>query len=289
MSDGERWLEPDAPGGRQTVRLFRRSWAPAAPPRGTVLLVHGLGEHSGRYEHVARRLTERGFSVHAVDHEGHGRSDGRRGHIDRFARYLDGVEALLEAVRNEEGDCPRFLLGHSMGGLVSALFLLRHPSEFEGCVLSGPLVTSDAEPPALVMLLNRLLSVLAPRLGILKLDATAVSRDPDVVAAYIADPLVHDGKVTTRLVNELFVAAAALLDNANRIELPLLLLHGEADRLTSPEGSKRLHALAGSDDKTIRLYPGLYHEIFNEPEKDAVLDDVLDWLERHLPPARAID
>jgi len=289
LTDGEHWLQVDIAGGGTPVRLFRRSWAPAGPPRGTIILVHGLGEHSGRYEHVARRLTERGFSVHAIDHEGHGRSDGRRGHVDRFSHYLDGVEALLDAVREEEGDRPRFLLGHSMGGLVSALFLLRHAAEFEGCVLSGPLVTSDAEPPAPLMLLNRLLSVVAPRLGILKLDATAVSRDPDVVAAYIADPLVHSGKVTTRLVNELFVAAATLLDSANRIELPLLLLHGEADRLTSPEGSKRLHALLGSEDKTIRLYPGLYHEIFNEPEKDAVLDEALDWLERHLPRAQASD
>lgn len=289
MTDAERWLELDAPGSGEPVRLFRRSWVPSAPHRATIVLVHGLGEHSGRYEHVARRLNERGFSVHAIDHEGHGRSDGRRGHIDRFSRYLDGVEALLDAVSEEEGGRPRFLLGHSMGGLIAALFVLRHPSAFEGCVLSGPLVTSDAEPPAIVMLLNRLLAVIAPRLGILKLDASAVSRDPEVVAAYIADPLVHGGKVTTRLVNELFVAAAALLDNARGIELPLLLLHGEADRLTSPEGSKRLHALVGAEDKTIRLFPGLYHEIFNEPEKDAVLDEVLSWLDSHLPRARTID
>lgn len=282
MKHSEGWLELRHTKARGTSRLYRRSWLPETPPRAAILLVHGLGEHSGRYEYFAAHCTARGFSVHAVDHYGHGCSEGLRGHVQRFSVYLDGLRALRDAVRDDDADLPLFLVGHSMGGLIAAAFLGEDQASFRGCVLSGPLLRSDAEPPALVMTVVRLISWLAPTVPIIGLDPGGVSRDPAVVEAYVKDPLVHHGKSTARLIAELSSAMRGTLATAPGIELPLLIMHGDADQLTSPSGSQALYDMAGSTDKTLRRYPGLYHEIFNEPERDRVLGEMSAWLENHL-------
>lgn len=281
MKPAEGWLAqgPDP----AATRLHRRSWQPDGGVRAALLLVHGLGEHGGRYVHVAEFLTGSGFAVHALDLVGHGKSGGTPGHVERFAEYLDGVGELLAYVREQHPGVPVFLVGHSMGGLISALFLLRDQSSFAGCVLSGPLIRSDAEPPRPLLGINRLLSAIVPKLGMLSLDATAVSRDPAVVEKYLSDPLVHHGKISSRLVHEMFVAMYAITDRADAIRLPILIMHGEADRLTSPAGSELLYRKIGSTDKTLKIYPGLYHEIFNEPERDEVLAELRAWLEARLP------
>ena len=266
---------------RGTSHLFTQSWSPE-DLRARVLLVHGLGEHSGRYEHVARALVARGFAVHTLDHYGHGKSDGHRGHVERFSVFLDGVGALLERIRAADTESPLFLVGHSMGGLIAAHFLLGHQARFRAAVLSGPAFKSDAEPPAIVMALLRILSFIVPTVPVLGLDPAGVSRDPEVVAAYIRDPLVRHGKVTARLAAEMSAAMKAALAGANEVALPLLVMHGEDDVLTSPLGSRAFVDAAGSLDKTLKVYPGLYHEIFNEPEKDAVIGEMCDWLETHL-------
>ena len=255
---------------------------PDGPPRAALVLVHGLGEHSGRYEYLAAHCTARGYAVHAVDHYGHGRSEGLRGHVERFSVYLDGLRALRDDVRGQHADLPLFLLGHSMGGLIAAAFLGEDQASFRGCVLSGPALRSDAEPPKLAMALVRLISWLAPTAPLIGLDPSGVSRDPAVVKAYMNDPLVHHGKATARLIAELSSTMRATLAAAPAIGLPLLVLHGDADVLTSPAGSQALCDAAASADKTLKLYPGLYHEIFNEPERDQVLGDMSTWLEAHL-------
>jgi alpha-beta hydrolase superfamily lysophospholipase len=196
--------------------------------------------------------------------------------------YVDGLRALRDDVRGQDADLPLFLVGHSMGGLIAAAFLAEDQASFRGCVLSGPALQSDVEPPALVMAIVRLISWLAPTVPLIGLDPGGVSRDPDVVAAYVKDPLVHHGKATARLITELSSNMRAALATAPAIELPLLVMHGDADMLTSPAGSQALHDRAGSTDKTLKLYPGLYHEIFNEPERDEVLGDMSAWLEAHL-------
>lgn len=282
MKHSESWLELRHTKARGTSRLYRQAWLPEEPPRGNILLVHGLGEHSGRYEYVAAHCTSRGFAVHAVDHYGHGHSEGMPGHVERFSVYLDGLRALRDDVRGNGSELPLFLLGHSMGGLIAAAFLREDEDSFRACVLSGPALRSDAEPSALAMAVVRLISFLAPTAPLIGLDPGGVSRDPAVVAAYVKDPLVHHGKATARLVAELSSAMRATLAAAPDIKLPLLIMHGEADRLTSPAGSRAFFEAAGSADKTLRLYPGLYHEIFNEPERDQVLGDMSDWLETHL-------
>ncbi len=169
-----------------------------------------------------------------------------------------------------------------MGGLISARFLMSRQNEFRAAALSGPAFASDETPPAFVLWLNRLISALLPTVPMIALDATLVSRDPEVVKAYLADPLVHHGKLTSRLIAEMSKAMDDTVARAADVKLPLLTLHGDADKLTSPEGSSEFHANAGSDDKTLKMYPGLFHEIFNEPERDAVLADLVGWLEAHL-------
>lgn len=259
--------------------LYRVSWSPDGAARAAIVLAHGLAEHSGRYDAVAKTLTDAGYAVYALDHEGHGRSPGRRGHIDRFQSYVEPVVRLARDVRERHGGAPVYLLGHSMGGLIAAHALLSDGELFDGGVLSGPAVLPTEEPPAWQMWLGRLLSRLLPKAGLLQLDASLVSRDPDVVERYRQDPLVHGGKISARLANELFEAMAQLRDRAGDLRMPLLVMHGGADGLTAPEGSRLLADRAGSADVTLREYDDLYHEIFNEPERDRVLADLLAWLD----------
>ncbi len=263
--------------------LHWHRWLPETAPRAIVLLVHGYAEHLGRYEHVAAALTDKGFGVYALDHWGHGKSDGTPGFVPAFSAFTDGVELLLAKAEADYPGLPLFLIGHSMGGLIAPLHLATHQSHYAGAVLSGPAILAAQEPSRFMIWISRLLSRIAPRLGVLQFDATSVSRDPQVVATYIADPLVYSGKMGARLAKEMFEAMAAARAAAGGITLPMLLLHGQEDRATAPQGSEYLNAHLGSADKTLKIYPGLYHEIFNEPEQREVLGDVTRWLEAHLP------
>lgn len=278
----EGFLEFRHTKARGSSRLYWQSWLPESDARASVLLVHGLGEHSSRYTHVARHLTRRGFAVFTVDHYGHGKSDGRMGFVERFSIYLDGVDALREKVLAELPSVPMFLLGHSMGGLIAATYLLDNPDVFRGCVLSGPALKTDQAPPALLVVLVKLLSALAPTLPMIQLDASGVSRDPKVVEAYVSDPLVFHGKLSARLITELTATMDKTLSRAAEIRTPILIMHGQDDKLTSPAGSQAMFDNISVEDKTLKLYPGLYHEIFNEPEQEAIMADMSDWMEQHL-------
>ncbi|NIB41670.1 alpha/beta hydrolase [Pseudomaricurvus alkylphenolicus] len=260
-----------------------RQWLPDNCPNALMLIVHGMGEHCARYQHVAKYFVERGFGVYALDHKGHGKSEGRPGHIDRFSNYSAGVNSLLQKIKAEYPELPRFLVGHSMGGLISADFLLQQQDEFVGCVLSGPAMKAVDEPPAWLLAINRLISRIFPTLGMMQLDANGVSRDPAVVQAYLDDPLVYKGKMSSRLVHELLSTMTSLMNQAAKIRLPVLVLHGESDTLTSVDGSRQFHQSISSTDKDLRIYPGLYHEIFNEPEQEQVLNDMATWLRQRLP------
>ncbi|MEO0576242.1 MAG: lysophospholipase [Pseudomonadota bacterium] len=257
--------------------LFYRSWVPDAP-KAAVLLVHGLAEHVGRYEYVSQKLTDANYAVFAIDHVGHGQSAGTRCYVHSFDDYLDGVDALYMHMRKDHVDLPVVILGHSMGGLIAASSVLRDPERYRALVLSGPAIVPPAEPPWLQKFIVRLLSKYAPKQGVLQLDASAISRDQSVVDAYNHDALVFSGKVTARLASELFDAMGLLQDRAGDLTLPLLLMHGSQDRLTAPAGSALLHDRATSTDKTLRMWDGLYHEIFNEPERDDVIGLMVVWL-----------
>ncbi|MGB5326433.1 MAG: lysophospholipase [Pseudomonadales bacterium] len=268
-----------APSG---ANIYYQAWRPEQP-RAIILIAHGLAEHSARYSAFAEFFNRHGYAVAALDHPGHGRSDGRTGYIDRFDDYLDTFKAFHARIAREHPGLPMILLGHSMGGLIAASYVLKEQRDFCACVLSGPAVRSDAQPPAWQLAILRLVARFAPRFGVLKLDAAGVSRDEQVVTHYLADPMVYTGKISARLVVEMFDAMQRLEQQAQNISLPLLLLHGGDDKLTAPEGSRLLCEWVCSADKQVKIYPGLYHEIFNEPEREQVMQDVLEWCDARLP------
>lgn len=265
------------------AKLHITHWLPDGLPKAIVLLAHGYAEHAGRYDHVAKRLTDAGYAVYAIDHWGHGRSDGTPGFVPRFTAFTDGMAELLTLVEVNHGDTPRLLLGHSMGGLISTLFLIERQSAFVAAALSGPAIVPGAPPSRFTVWISRFLSRFFPRLGVLALDANGVSRDPAVVAAYRADPLVYTGKIGARLGKEFMDAMAAAQAGAPKITLPILFQHGEKDSLAAVAGSQYLFDHVGSADKTLKIYPGLFHEIYNEPEQDAVLGDLIAWFDAHVP------
>jgi lysophospholipase len=265
------------------AKLHVTHWLPEGLPKAVILLAHGYAEHAGRYGHVARRLTQAGYAVYAIDHWGHGRSDGTPGFVPRFSAFTDGLSELLTLVEVNHGDTPRLLLGHSMGGLIATLFLIERQQAFVAAALSGPAIVPAVPPSRFTIWISGFLSRFFPRLGVLGLDAQGVSRDPAVVAAYLADPLVYTGKIGARLGKEFMDAMAYAQANVARITLPILFQHGEADSLASVEGSKYLFEHVRSADKTLKIYPGLFHEIYNEPEQDVVLGDLVGWCDARIP------
>jgi alpha-beta hydrolase superfamily lysophospholipase len=269
------------PGVRGTRIAYRR-WLPDAGSHAVLLLVHGLAEHCGRYNNVVRHFVPRGYAVCGADHVGHGRSGGRRVHVRRFADFVDVLDQFSKKVSAWHPRVPQVLLGHSLGALIAATFLLDRSEAISAAVLSGPLVAVPENISPVTILVSRILSGLVPWLGIAAVDATGVSRDPEVVAAYLGDPLVHTGKTTARLGCEILRAIRRLEQEATQIAIPLLVLQGSNDRLVPPAGAEQLYRHAGSKDKTFKTYAGLHHEIYNEPERATVLADVEAWLSDRL-------
>lgn len=241
------------------------------------MVVHGYAEHSGRYEHVAAWLGERGAAVHAYDHRGHGRSAGRRCHVDRFAELLDDLERLVDTVRAEHPALPIFLLGHSMGGLVTAAFLAERQPVLAGAATSGAALALGEGVSRGRMIAARWMRRLAPRLALGSgLDPEGLSRDPQVVRAYLEDPLVFR-TMTAALAAELLEAVPRTTARAREVRVPLLLLHGQEDPLCPPHGSRRFFEALNVEGSDLRIYPELRHEILNEPEHPRVLADLWDW------------
>ncbi|WP_158299512.1 alpha/beta hydrolase [Paenibacillus antri] len=264
---------------------YRKDWPTSTetPAKATVVLVHGQGEHSGRYAHVAAALNAAGYDVVSGDLPGHGRSGGLRGHIDRFDEFVDVVSSWIEDARSRRPDMPVFLLGHSVGGLVAARLLQTSPlvGALSGVVLTSPAFRLRFPIPPWKEALGRRLDGVLPRLRMPSgLKQQRVTRSEDVLLATAADPLmVYVASV--RFYNELLRAQTAALAEAEAIALPLLLLHGGADEIIAPEPSLDFGRRVASTDKDVRLLPGLHHEIMNEPERDDVLRDIVGWLDRH--------
>jgi alpha-beta hydrolase superfamily lysophospholipase len=271
--------------GAGGVGIQWQAWLPDAEPRALVLLAHGAAEHSGRYAWTAGRLAARGHAVYALDHRGHGRSDGPRSFVDRLDNAVADLHRLSGLAQERHPGAPRYLLGHSMGGCISLGYALSHQDELSGLVLSAPFALLDVNPVA--RFASRLLSRIAPRLPVYKIDGTTVSRDPEVVSAYDSDPLNHRGMLPARTIGELTEAVGELPERLPSLRLPILVVHGTGDRLVDPRGSELVRERSGSEDCTLIGYDGLYHEVLNEPERDRVLADVADWIEARLP-ARAV-
>ncbi len=253
---------------------------PTADARGTVVIVHGINEHGGRYRHVAERLVRDGWMVAALDHRGHGLSGGRRAAVERFDDWVTDLDSYIRDVL-VGAPRPLFLLGHSLGGLIAAVYALRHQDALDGLVLSSPSVVPPRSVSPATARAGRFLSRWASNLPVLALRLDAVSRDPAVVAAYRSDPLVHLGKVRARTGAEILRAIAEVQRDIARLRLPVLSVQGTVDLLVDPDAARWVDAHVGSADHTLRVYQGLYHEVFNEPERDSVLDDVARWLDAH--------
>ncbi len=274
--------------GSGGLDLFGRSWLPDRPERA-LLLVHGWAEHSGRYEHVGAWFAARGCAVHAYDHRGHGRSAGARGHARRFEELLDDLEIALARARDETPELPLFLVGHSMGGLVVTAFAAERAPKVAGVVTSGAALAVADPPSGLQKLLLPLLARLAPRLRMDRPIATdTLSRDPEVGRAYVEDPAVLR-QMTLAMGAGFLKAVARTRASAGQVRVPMLLLHGGDDRLCPAEGSQRFFEGLSVPACDLRVYPGLRHEIFNEPERESVFEDALGWMQRFAPSEDAVE
>lgn len=277
IATSQEWSLPGSGG----IELFAQSWLPDGQPRDVVVIAHGYAEHSGRYGNVVERLVPLGYAVHAIDHRGHGRSGGKRALVDRMEYVQADFDKFVDMVRSRHGGQKLKLLGHSMGGSIAFGYALNHADKLSGLILSGPAMGGLVPPFQRLVL--RAISAIAPNMGTLELPPEAVSRDPEVVSAYVNDPLVTTGKVPARTAAEMVLAAARYPERAPTMRLPVLIQHGSEDIPVPPADNRALYDLIGSADKTVRIYEGLYHEIYNEPERESVIDDLIAWLEAHSP------
>ncbi len=281
----------DGVGG---VPIFYDVWTPSAggseatggstqpEATGVVLICHGYAEHARRYDHVAQRFAEAGLITYALDLRGHGRSGGKRVYLRDISEYTQDFHHLVGLATAAHPELKRVVLGHSMGGGVVFAYGVEHPDDYAAMVLSGPAVYAhDAVSPVLTVVAKVVGSV-APGMPVQDLPASAVSRDPEVVAAYEADPLVHHGKLPAGVAKALIGIGETMPQRASALTAPLLVVHGEQDKLIPVAGSERLVECVGSADVALKVYPQLYHEVFNEPERAVVLDDVVSWIETRL-------
>jgi lysophospholipase len=265
------------------LRLHVTVWLPDGAPQAVVLLVHGIAEHAGRYQHVAQRLADIGCAVYAPDHRTHGRSEGQpRVYITDFQQAAADLLPVLALAQQAHPGLPAFIYGHSMGSFLSTLFTLNHQDRLNGFISSGSPLLIDTIVAPLLVTASSVLASLAPRLPVVDLQLEAISRDPAVVTAYMADPYCAPGKVKAGMGYAYLQAVRPVRARLGELHLPLLVLHGAADRIAPSSGSELLYEQARSADKTLKLYPGLYHEIHNEPEQADVLADITAWLEARI-------
>lgn len=264
------------------LSLVARHWLPKTPPRASLLLIHGYAEHCGRYDHVAETFVDEGVAVHAYDQRGHGRSEGRQAYVDQFEHYLTDLDAFRLHVA-PPSEVPLFIFGHSMGGLVALLYTLNRRPDLRGLILSAPAIEINSDLAPFLRRGAQVLGRLLPTLPTVRSPEGAISRDPAVVEAAQNDPLNYHGRTLARTGAELLRAGNEAQQCLHELATPFLVLHGTADPLASPSWSRQLYQRAAATDKTLKLYDGLYHETFNEPERAEVLGDIRTWLAERLP------
>ena len=279
------------PGIRRTQESFiglnghelrERCWLPKGETRGVVILVHGLKDHSARYDHAGSWLAERGYAVYALDLRGHGESEGERFFVNAFDEYVEDLVVFLDLVRDREEGKPLFLLGHSMGGAVASLLVLKRKPKLSGLILTAPALEPTGNVSPLLIRLSAVISRFLPKAPVTKVDIKSLSHLPEIVEAARKDPLSNERPAPARTGYEILRAMGRIRERASEISVPLLVMHGTEDHLTNPDGSEALFKKAGSTDKTIKLYEGLYHEILNEPEREQILEDIVRWMNSRL-------
>jgi alpha-beta hydrolase superfamily lysophospholipase len=268
---------------RDGIHLFVRGWEPDAKPKAVVALIHGHGEHIGRYEHVAQAMTDAGYVFAGFDLRGHGRSGGIRGHFPSWDAVMQDIRDFFIFLTQRYPELPQFLYGHSLGGLIVLTYALQNKAGLKGVIASGAGLRSQVHDQKLKVILAKLLGTIAPTVSIASgLDNSILSHDPAVVEAFDKDPLRHD-RISLAFGKEGLLATDYAWAHAEEFSVPLLIMHGAADRNTYPHGSADFSKLAAkhNPDVTLKLWDGLYHEVHNEPEKAQVIQFMIDWLDRH--------
>jgi len=263
--------------GCKDLNLSYQAWLPNKDPKAVLVLIHGLAEHIGRYKNVVNYFVPRGYVIYGLDLRGHGKSQGLKGYVEHFSYYRDDLKTFFDIVRHENAGKKIFMVGHSMGGLIATTYAIEYQDGLAGLVVSAVLLKVGSSVSPVTILTAKVLSVVVPKMGVAVLDASTISKDKAVVDAYMNDPLVYRGKTTARWGTELINTQQKLPDQLARITLPILIMYGSEDRLCNPEGSNMLYEKVNSKDKTLNVYDGLYHEIFNEPEHEKVMSDMEAW------------
>lgn len=270
--------------GAGGMQLYYQTWRPLTQKRAVLVAIHGLGAHSGSFKNLVKHFVARGFVIYSFDLRGHGRSPGQRGYISRWAEFREDLRCFLQLIQMQEPNLPCFLIGHSLGGVIALEYGLRSPYTIAGIVASAPALKQVGVPP-LRMMLGRVLSWLYPRFSLnTGIDLSAVSRDPAVLKIDAEDPLRHT-RGTARLATEFLATTHWLWQHAADLQVPLLILHGAADRVTSSLASQEFFDQITFTDKQRYEYSGGYHDLYDDIICLQVLSDLENWLEQHLPPA----
>jgi acylglycerol lipase len=266
--------------GIDGIKIFTREWHPAGKPQGVVVISHGFNAHSGQYEWVAQQFVAKGLAVYALDHRGRGRSEGERFFVKNFKDWTTDLATFIDMVRAREPGLPVFLLGHSAGGVIACGYTLEHQNEIAGLICED--FAYQVPAPEFALNILKGISYVAPHAHVFKLKNEDFSRDPAVVAALNADPLIANESQPSETVAELVRADEVLEKSFGQITLPLLILHGTADKVTKPSGSQEFYDRAGSSDKTLKLYDGHFHDLLADFGKQEVMADIQAWIDAHL-------
>jgi alpha-beta hydrolase superfamily lysophospholipase len=265
------------------VEIHVRSWLPQGPPRAVVAICHGVKSHGGYYQWAGEQLVARGLAVYALDLHGRGKSEGERFYLEKFADYLEDVDTLIGLARSRHRHLPVFLLGHSAGGVISSVYTLEHQAELAGLICES--FAFEVYAPDFALTIVKGLSHIAPHLQVLNLKTEDFSRDPAAVQAMLDDPLIANEVQPSSTVAELVRADERLRREFPLITLPVLILHGTADKVTRPSGSQLFYDTAGSADKTLKLYEGHAHDLLNDIDREKVMADIAGWIAARLPAA----
>jgi len=277
MTEGAGISTVDCPA-RDGLRLHVRQVLPDRPAKALVIVVHGVIEHGGRYAELAAAMSREGLAVWIADLRGHGRSEGSRVWVESFDQYVDDLAVVVDQARATQPDAPLFLFGHSLGGLIVLKTSQVLRDSLAGVIVSAPAVSVAEGLFPWLRKLAGLGSRLFPRWRLAKLGCSKLSRDPQVIADFRADPLVFHGRIPTRTGAEILRESAAMQEQGAKISSPLLILQGTGDVVVSPQGVERFYGLAASGDKTLRTFPGLYHDLPREPERAEILAEIATWI-----------
>ena len=263
------------------LKIFTRSWQPAAAPRAVLVIVHGFNSHSGQYFWAAEQFAANGLAVYALDLRGRGRSEGERFYVEKIDDFTDDVETLVKQAKSENPGLPVYVLGHSAGGVTSCVYTLEHQDEIDGLICES--FAYELPVPDIALAFLKGLSYITPHTHVFSLNNKDFSRDPAVVESMNEDILIKGESQPAQTAAAMLRASERLKKEFPLITLPVLILHGSEDHATKPSGSQHFYEQAGSTDKTLKIYEGHFHDLLNDIDKEVVMADIQNWLDERIP------